>query len=62
MIHGTDPASDFFDMERERMAEELPPETPCRGCGCTTYRACDPPCWWVAEDLCSTCAIGEELS
>jgi len=65
VIHDTDPASDLFDIERERMAEELPRSTPsdaCRGCGCTDDHACDPPCWWVSDDLCSTCANTEELS
>jgi hypothetical protein len=28
----------------------------CRVCGCQELRACDPPCSWVEEDLCSTCA------
>jgi hypothetical protein len=27
----------------------------CRVCGCTDDNACPPTCWWVAEDLCSTC-------
>lgn len=30
--------------------------TACRVCGCTDERACDPPCWWVEDDLCSRCA------
>jgi len=28
----------------------------CRVCGCTDLTACDPPCWWVAKDLCSACS------
>ncbi|WP_049974059.1 hypothetical protein [Azospirillum sp. B4] len=28
----------------------------CRGCGCTQDHACEGGCWWVEEDLCSTCA------
>lgn len=30
----------------------------CRECGCTDDRACTPPCWWVEQDLCSTCRYG----
>lgn len=34
-------------------------ERHCRVCGCTESNACDPPCSWVAQDLCSTCeAVG----
>jgi hypothetical protein len=33
----------------------------CRACGCTDDRACigedGEPCYWVAEDLCSACAM-----
>lgn len=36
----------------------------CRGCGCTDLTACTladgGPCWWVAEDLCSGCAVDAE--
>jgi hypothetical protein len=27
----------------------------CKKCGCTDARACDPPCWWVEQFLCSRC-------
>ena len=27
----------------------------CRVCGCTDVRACDPPCSWREDDLCSGC-------
>lgn len=27
----------------------------CRICGCWEYAACPGRCWWVAEDLCSSC-------
>jgi predicted Fe-S protein YdhL (DUF1289 family) len=27
----------------------------CRVCGCTERDACDPPCSWVEDDLCSGC-------
>jgi hypothetical protein len=39
----------------------------CRLCGCTTERACEGGCSWVAPDLCSSCAgmsigdLGEDL-
>lgn len=28
----------------------------CRVCGCTDFQACEGGCWWVAVDLCSSCA------
>lgn len=28
----------------------------CRVCGCTEIEPCEPPCSWVADDLCSACA------
>ena len=28
----------------------------CRSCGCTDEHACAEGCWWVAKDLCSSCA------
>mgnify|MGYP007013984346 FL=1 len=34
----------------------------CRVCGCSWDNACvtdDGPCYWVEEDLCSSCAKGE---
>jgi protein gp37 len=31
----------------------------CRVCGCTENNACDEGCWWVEEDLCSSC-IGKK--
>ena len=31
----------------------------CRVCGCTDERACPGGCYWVAEDLCSVCAVGK---
>ena len=30
-------------------------EGQCRLCGCTDERACPGGCWWVADDLCSSC-------
>lgn len=32
----------------------------CRVCGCSWARACDGSCDWVASDLCSCCAPGED--
>lgn len=31
-------------------------ETVCRVCGCTDTYGCDEGCYWVEEDLCSSCA------
>lgn len=31
-------------------------ERVCRVCGCTATRACNPPCFWINDDLCSSCA------
>lgn len=31
----------------------------CRECGCTEGQACEGGCWWVEEDLCSSCADKE---
>lgn len=33
-----------------------PEEQKCRVCGCTWDHACDGGCYWVKEDLCSSCA------
>lgn len=30
-------------------------ERACRVCGCTQSRACPSRCWWIEEDLCSSC-------
>lgn len=30
----------------------------CRVCGCTQEDACEGGCWWVEEDLCSSCHGG----
>jgi hypothetical protein len=31
--------------------------TACRGCGCTTDRACPGGCSWAEPDLCSACSV-----
>lgn len=33
----------------------------CRGCGCTNWAACEGGCWWVEDDLCSSCAIAVDV-
>ncbi|QQE80905.1 hypothetical protein [Alicyclobacillus sp. SO9] len=30
-------------------------ERKCRVCGCTDLQGCPEGCWWVEEDLCSSC-------
>lgn len=37
----------------KKLGARLP--TTCRMCGCTTDRACDGGCSWVAPALCSSC-------
>lgn len=38
-------------------------ERKCRICGCDWFHACPGGCYWVEEDLCSSCASqGKELS
>lgn len=46
------------DLE-EDFEEELEPRT-CSGCGCTDAEGCFEGCWWVADDLCSSCASDPE--
>lgn len=29
----------------------------CRSCGCTNFAACEGGCWWVEDDLCSSCQV-----
>ena len=44
----TDVDGSWFENERR-----------CRECGCTDCAACvdiNGPCWWVEDDLCSSCA------
>lgn len=42
-------------------SEEKQIEQTCRFCGCDFYHPCPGGCYWVAEDICSACAIKEEL-
>lgn len=32
----------------------------CRLCKCTDNNACDPPCGWAEENLCTSCAFVAE--
>lgn len=32
----------------------------CRVCWCTEREACNPPCGWFEEDLCTSCALAAE--
>lgn len=37
----------------------------CRVCGCTHFNPCideEGPCYWIEEDLCSSCATEEQLN
>lgn len=36
--------------------DDLQDEQSCRVCGCTWGNACEGGCYWVEEDLCSSCA------
>ncbi len=36
-------------------AEKVVVRRTCRVCGCTQYNACEEGCWWVEDNLCSTC-------
>jgi hypothetical protein len=38
------------------------PERRCRICGCTDDDPCPEGCYWVEDDLCSACAMAEELA
>lgn len=34
----------------------------CRECGCTNFSTCDGGCWWVDDDLCSSCAVAVDVA
>jgi len=63
LLFGDDPndpmrldlSSEDFRNAAELLGIDDTPRT-CRVCGCTDDHACDPPCWWVEDDLYSTCA------
>lgn len=40
----------------DRLNTNVPPDRKCRVCGCTPDQACPGGCFWVEEDLCSSCA------
>jgi len=33
----------------------------CRGCGCSNFSSCPGGCWWVDDDLCSSCAVAVDV-
>lgn len=41
---------DFPEFRRQKITKRT-----CRICGCTDDHACNPPCWWVDDDACSSC-------
>lgn len=34
----------------------------CRDCGCTNLSACPGGCWWVDDDLCSSCNVATDVA
>lgn len=34
----------------------------CRECGCSNFAACPGGCWWVDDDLCSSCAVAVDVA
>lgn len=34
------------------------PVVACRRCGCSEWMPCEEGCWWVEDDLCSSCVEG----
>lgn len=34
----------------------------CRSCGCSNFAACPGECWWVDDDLCSSCAVAVDVA
>lgn len=61
LLDDLEEAGGSFDIEcggqgRLRLPDDVAETEPaCRVCGCTESRACPGGCWWVEEDLCSTC-------
>lgn len=47
---GFDPAHDWPTDDADGSGQR------CRACGCTDEDGCPEGCWWVEEDLCSSCA------
>ena len=33
----------------------------CRVCGCTDLQACEGGCWWIEDDLCSSCVAASPV-
>lgn len=65
MLHDNERGS-FVDESKEELEGEsekivqlntnVPPDRTCSVCGCTPDRACPGGCFWVKENLCSSCA------
>ena len=34
----------------------------CRSCGCSNFAACAGGCWWVDDDLCSSCEVAVDVA
>lgn len=47
---------DQWECWQRYIREKVKSEDVCRVCGCTWNNACPGGCWWVEEDLCSSCA------
>lgn len=43
----------------DQLMEQAASEAVCRVCGCTEGNACGDGCYWVEDDLCSSCAEAE---
>lgn len=61
--HGRVPFADLMGTHAHDLAKHPELDRTCRECGCSELHACvdddGVPCWWVQEDLCSACAIGD---
>ncbi len=45
------------DARVDELRARVEPVRTCRACGCTDDRACEGGCSWIAQDLCSRCAV-----
>lgn len=46
---------DQWECWQRYFLERIFNEQVCRVCGCTQENACPGGCWWVEDDLCSSC-------
>ncbi|QAT49139.1 hypothetical protein EQM14_04760 [Caproiciproducens sp. NJN-50] len=46
---------DQWECWQHYFLERVSTEEVCRICGCTQDNACPGGCWWIKEDLCSSC-------